>query len=132
MEKSFKYESCKLEEFFLTVIELEGQIESAKALAPIIKIATAVKAQHVVILMQNVEYMNSDALGGLAILHHKVEKRGFHMYLATPVGGIKAVMQRLGYYELMRIRESLEDVILEVKTLPEPKKPRKKPAKKKR
>ncbi len=41
------------------------------------------------------------------------------MYTVNPVGGIKTVMERLGCYKLMRIRESLEDVILEIKAIPE-------------
>lgn len=119
MKQRFEYKSCKLEEFSLTVIELDGQIESEKCLAPIVKIATAAKAKHVAILMHNVEYMNSKALGGLITLHRKVEKRGFRMYAINPVGGIKTVMERVGCYELMRIRESLEEVILEIKAIPE-------------
>ncbi len=119
MARSLDFKSCKLEEFSLTMIELDGQIESERSLAPVAKIATAAKAKHVVILMQNVKYMNSNALGGLLALHQKVEKRGFHMYTVNPVGGIKTVMERLGYYELMRIRESLEDVILEIKAISE-------------
>ncbi len=119
MASKLEFKSCKLEEFSLTVIELDGQIESAKSLAPVAKIATSAKTRHVVILMQNVKYMNSKALEGLITLHRKVEKRGFRMYTVNPVGGIKTVMERLGCYELMRIRESLEEVILEIKAIPE-------------
>ncbi len=119
MKQRFEHKSCNLEEFSLTVIELEGQIESAKSLAPVVKIATSAKTKHVAILMQNVEYMNSKALEGLITLHRKVEKRGFRMYTVNPVGGIKTVMERLGCYELMRIKESLDEVIQEIKAIPE-------------
>lgn len=121
MKRRFEYKSCELAEFSLTVIELEGQIESEKALAPVTKIATAAKTKHVAILMHNVVYMNSNALGGLLALHQKVEKRGFHIYVINPVGGIKTVMERLGYYELMRIRESLDNAIAEIKAITETK-----------
>ncbi len=119
MKQRFEYKSCEIAEFSLTVIELEGQIESEKSLAPVVKIATGAKTKHVAILLQNVEYMNSKALEGLLALHRRVEKRGFRMYTVNPVGGIKTVMERLGCYKLMRIRESLEKVIVEVKAIPE-------------
>lgn len=119
MKRDFGHKSCKVEEFSLTVIELEGQIESTASLTPIVKIATAARAKHVAILMQHVKYMNSKALEGLLTLHRAVEERGFRMYTVNPVGGIKTVMERIGCYKLMRIRESLEEVILDLKTLPE-------------
>lgn len=110
-----EFKFCEIKEFSLTVIELDGQFESAECLAPIVEIATSPETKHIVILMQNVEYMNSNALGGLIALHRKVKKRGFRMYTVKPVGGIAKVMERLGCHKLLCIRDSLEEVIREVK-----------------
>ena len=99
----------------LTVIELDGRIESEKCLAPIVEIAASSEAGHVAILMQNVEYATSDALEGLISLHDEVEERGFCMYVVSPVEEIKTAMEALGGYESMHIRESLKEVILEVR-----------------
>ena len=109
------FTSHELKDPHLTVIELAGQIESAESLAPVVKIATSSKAGHVAILMEKVKYMNSKALGGLIALHRKVEEQGSRMYTVNPVGGIKTVMERLGCYKLLRIRESLGEVVQEVK-----------------
>ncbi len=101
----------------ITVIELDGRIESERCLNPIVKIAASSEARHVVMLMQNVEYATSEALEGLIGLHNEVEERGFRMYAVNPVGEVKTAMEQLGCYKLMRIRESLKEVILEVKAL---------------
>ncbi len=112
------FTSHELKDPHLTVIELTGQIESAESLDSVTEIATSPEAGHVAILMEKVEYMNSRALGGLIALHRKVEKLGSRMYTVNPVGGIKTVMERLGCYKLLRIRESLGEVVHEVKELP--------------
>ena len=116
-KRNLEFKSCKLEDFSITVIELDGQIESAECLTPIVEIATSAETKHVVILMQNVEYMNSKALGGLIAMHRQVENRGFRMYTVNPVGGIAKVMERLGCHKLLRIRDSIEKAIQEVKQI---------------
>lgn len=111
------FTSHQLKDPHLTVIELTGQIESAESLAPVEEVAMSPEAGHVAILMGKVEYMNSKALGGLIALHRKVEKQGSRMYTVNPIGGIKTVMERLGCYKLLRIRESLGEVVQEIKEI---------------
>lgn len=117
MKRTLKLKSSELKDFAITTVNLDGQIESSESFAPIAKIATSPDTKHVAILMRNVEYMNSKALGGLISLHRQVEKRGFRMYTVSPVGGVKTVMKRLGCYKLLRIRESIEKVIQEIKEI---------------
>ncbi len=111
------FTSHELKDPHLTVIELTGQIESAEALDSVAEIVMSPEAGHVAILMEKVKYMNSKALGALIALHRKVEKQGPRMYTVNPIGGIKTVMERLGCYKLLRIRESLGEVVQEVKEI---------------
>lgn len=104
----------KLENHPITVIELDGQIESAKNIDSIEEIATAPDAGHVVIQMEGVTYINSSGCGGLIALHHKMASRGLQLFLVNPVDGVERVITHLGCHKIMRVSQSLEEVIKEV------------------
>lgn len=117
MSQCLEYKDHKLAEAPLTVIDLAGRIE--ESLAAVAKIATAAESEHVAILMENVEYINSKGCDELLTLQSEVEKRGFRMYVVNPVGGVETVMLHLGCHIFMRIKKSLDDVILEIKGISE-------------
>ena len=107
----------KLENHPLTVLELDGQIDSAKSIGAIEEIATAPDAEHVAIQMEAVTYINSSGCGGLIALHHKMEGRGFRLFLVKPVGGVERVIKHVGCHKILRVSESLKEVIKEVESL---------------
>ncbi len=113
--RSMDFRSYKLETPSLTVIELTGQIDSVKHLDPVVEVATSSETGHVAILMEKIEYINSRGCGGLIALHHRVEDRGFRVFIVNPVGGVARVMRQVGCHKILRIRESLEEVIQEVR-----------------
>ncbi len=112
--------SCKfrkLENHPITVVELDGQIDSAKGIETIEEIAATADTGHVAIQMENVTYINSSGCGGLIALHHKLEDNGFRLFLVKPVGGVERVIKHVGCHKIMSVRESLEEVIKEVDSL---------------
>ena len=117
MTRRLNCKSKKLENHSLTVIELDGQIDSAKGVESIEEIAVAPDAEHVAVQMEGVTYINSSGCGGLIALHHKFEDSGFRLFLVKLVGGVERVMKHVGCHKIMRIRESLEEVIKEVDSL---------------
>ena len=108
--------SHKLEKHPITVIELSGQIESSGNLAEAKEIALADGVEHVAVLMENVEYINSRGCGELISLHKKVEERGFTLFLVKPVAGVKRVMEHIGCTRILRVKDSLEEVISDVES----------------
>ena len=114
------FSTRKLEIPPLTIIHLTGQIDSSRRLESIIAVAISPETEHVAILMESVEYINSNGCGGLIALHHQVEKREFQMFIVGPAGRVARVMKRLGCYRILRVRQSLGEVITEVEPVPQP------------
>ena len=114
MSRHLDFKTHKLEDPRLTVIELEGQIDSAKALESIEEIVAQPDVEHVAICMENVEYINSRGCGGLIALHHEVENREFHLFIVKPVGGVAKVMEQVGCHKILRIKTSIDEVIGEL------------------
>ncbi len=117
MTRRLDCKSKKLENHPLTVIELDGQIDSAKGIELLEEIAVAPDAEYVAIQMEGVTYINSSGCGGLIAIHHKVEGRGFRLFLVKPVGGVERVIMHIGCHKILRISKSLEEVIKEVESL---------------
>jgi anti-anti-sigma factor len=80
-------------------------------------VATSPETEHVAIFMESVEYINSNGCGGLIFLHHEVKKRGFQLFIVGPGGRVARVMKRLGSYNILRVRQSLGEVITEVEMI---------------
>lgn len=104
----------KLENHPVTVIELTGDIDSPKKFETPEEIATGTEAQNVALIMENVSYINSSGCGQLVSLHSTIEERGFHLYLVNASPGVAEVFECLGLNNILRMRESLDEVILEV------------------
>ncbi len=117
MTRRLDCKSKKLENHPLTVIELDGQIDSAKGIEAIEELAAAPDTEHVAIQMEGVTYINSSGCGGLIALHHKVEGRGFRLFLINPVGGVERVIKHVGCHKILRLSKSLEEVIKEIESL---------------
>ena len=96
MTRSIDYRSYQMEGQPVTVIELSGQVDSTKDFESVEEVATRGDVEHVAVVMEAVEYINSRGCGGLISLHHKVENRGFHLYVVNPVGGVARVMNHPG------------------------------------
>lgn len=112
--------SCKfrkLENHPITVVELDGQIDSAEGVESVEKIVAAPDTEHVAIQMEGVTYINSKGCGWLIALHHKLEGNGFRLFLVKPVGGVERVIKHVGCHKIMSVKESLEEVIKEVDSL---------------
>ncbi len=107
----------KLDNHHLTIVELDGQIDSSKGMEPVEEIAASEDTEHVAVQMGGVTYINSSGCGGLIALHHKLAGRGFHLFLVGLVGGVERVIKHVGCHKIMRVRESLEEVIEEVDAL---------------
>ena len=112
--RNLGFSAQKLQTPPLTIIHLTGQIDSPEHLESVMAVAVSPETEHVAILMESVEYINSSGCGGLIALHHQVEKRGFQAFIVSPVGRVARVMKRLGCYRLLRIRQSLGETITEV------------------
>lgn len=110
MTRRLDYRLYKLENPSVTVIELAGQIDSAEGLESVEEIATQPETKHVAICMENVTYINSKGCGRLIGLHREVKKKGFHLFIIKPVGGVAKVMKQVGCYRILRIVESLEEI----------------------
>ncbi len=108
--------SYKLEDKPVTVLELTGQIDSPESLAAVEEIAGRPETEHIAILMEGVEYINSKGCGELIVLHHKVKDRGFRMFMVKPVGGVARVLKHAGCDKILCVVESLEEVAREFET----------------
>ena len=101
----------RLQGHSVTLIELVGQIDSSNALDSIRKIVSEDKIEHVAIQMRMVTYINSGGCGGLIALHRVMESRGCHLFIVEPVGGVEKVLRQVGCDRIMRVVDSLQDVI---------------------
>ncbi len=111
--RNLGFSAQKLENPPLTIIHLTGQIDSPERLESIMAVAVSPETEYVAILMESVEYINSRGCGNLIAVHRQVEKRGFHVFIVGPAGRVARVMERLGCHKLLRIRQSLGEVITE-------------------
>jgi stage II sporulation protein AA (anti-sigma F factor antagonist) len=114
MTRRLNFKFKKLENHPITVVELDGQIDSAKSIDSIEEIAAAPDAGHVVFQMEGVTYINSSGCGGLIALHHKMASRGFQLFLMNPTGGVERVITHLGCHKIIRVSQSLQEIIKEV------------------
>ncbi len=105
------YTVKKLEDHPVTLVELEGQIDSSNVLDPIRKIMSRDEPECVAIMMVGVTYINSSGCGGLIALHRAMESRGCRLFIVEPVGGVKEVLKQVGCNKILCVVDSLQDVI---------------------
>ena len=113
---SERYKWTKLKNHPITVIELDGEIDSDKKTEDIEKIAAGEKAEHVALIMENVTYINSKGCGQLAAIHKTVEDRGFHLYLVKASPSVTSVIKCLGIDNILRLMGGIDEVIREVES----------------
>lgn len=105
------YNWTKSENHPITIIELTGDIDSEKKFEDIERISLACGTEHIVLLMHDVTYINSNACGHLITLKYLVENNGFNLYVVNPSPPVVAVLECLGANALITIMDSIDDVI---------------------
>ncbi len=109
-----RYKWTKLENHPITVIELDGEIDSDKKTEDIEAIAIGEKTEHVALIMENVTYINSKGCGQLVAIHKAVEDRGSHLYLVNASPSVTSVIECLGIDNILRLMGGIDEVIQEV------------------
>ena len=112
--RRLNYTVKKLEDHPVTLIELEGQLDSSNAFDQVRKDMSEYESKHIAILMKRVMYINSSGCGGLISLCRAMEADGFHLFVVEPTGNVKKVLKQIGCGSILNIVDSLQDVIQSV------------------
>jgi anti-anti-sigma factor len=100
------------------ILEVRGPIDSALALDPMIDVATQTTAHHVVVVISDVDYINSAGFSALIRLSEAVTQLNKGIYIVGLQSKVHLVFTSLGAHAVLNILPSLKDALERIGTSP--------------
>ena len=93
------------------ILELRGPIDSALALEALIEIAMQSSAHHVVVVISEVDYINSAGFSALIRLSEAITQKNKGVFIVGLQSKVHVVFNSLGAHAVLNILPSLKDAL---------------------
>jgi anti-anti-sigma factor len=98
------------------VIELRGALDSPLSLEPVSELAVANAAKNVVLVLDEIEYINSGGFGAVIRLSDAVTHAGKTLYIVGLQDRVHLVFSLIGAHSLLNVLPTLNDALAKIKT----------------
>ena len=97
------------------VLELKGDMDSAVVLEPLIELSVKSAATDVVVVISDVEYINSAGFSALIRMAEALDEKNKHIYLVGLQTKVHVVFESIGAHSLFNVLPTLEDAFKRIK-----------------
>ena len=98
------------------VIELHGALDSPISLEPVSEVAVASAANNVVLVLDELEYINSGGFGSVIRLSDAVTHANKTLYIVGLQDRVHLVFSLIGAHSLLNVLPTLNDALTKIKT----------------
>ena len=102
----------------ILVLEIKGAVDSAFSLEPVIDLSVKSPAQDIVVVISEVEYINSAGLSALIRMAEALDQQGKHIYMVGIQSKVHLVFQSIGAHSLFNVLPTLDAAIAAIKKNP--------------
>lgn len=97
------------------VLELKGAVDSAFALEPVIELSLKSVATDVIVVISEVEYINSAGFSALIRMADSLDELNKHIYLVGLQTKVHLVFESIGAHSIFNVLPTLEDAFKRIK-----------------
>ena len=98
------------------IIELKGAVDSALSLEPVIENALASHARNVVVIINDIDYINSAGFSALIRLSDALDQEQKEVYFVGLQSKVHLVFNSIGAHSVLNILPSLDDALARIKS----------------
>jgi len=102
------------------ILELRGPLDSALALDPVVEAALQASAQNVIVVLSDVDYINSAGFGALVRMSELVTQSAKAIYVVGLQAKVHVVFDSLGAHHLFNILPGLDEALARIKSASKP------------
>jgi anti-anti-sigma factor len=105
------------------IIELRGALDSALAMEPVAEAMAQTSAANVVVVFDDIEYINSAGFGGLVRFSDAVEHAQKSLYIVGLKSKVHLVFSAVGAHSILNILPTLKDALERIQSPTKPANP---------
>jgi len=101
------------------VLELKGAVDSALALEPVIELSCKSIAKDVVVVIGDVEYINSAGFSALIRMAEALDQQNKNIYLVGLQSKVHVVFESIGAHSMFNVLPTLDAAFAAIKAQPQ-------------